>query len=175
MSTATNTTLVHVFTSRSAAERAVDGLRNVGIPDDRIGLVGKDHGGQTVNHDGSGTNVADKRISEGAAIGAVTGAVGGAVVSFGLLTGVIPVIGPVLALGALGTVLLNTAGTAAAVGIAGALLGWGIAEDDAKYYEGQVAAGHYLVTVDVGEYEDEARKVMTMHGGFERLPEVEKA
>src|SRR4051812_50208136 len=39
---------------------------------------------------------------------------------------------------------------AAIAGIAGALIGWGIPEEDAKYYEGEVAAGLHLALVVLG-------------------------
>src|SRR5437016_315385 len=68
----------------------------------------------------------------------------------GILAGVIPAVGPVPAIGTLGTALLNAAGGAALAGIAGALVGWGIPEEDARYYEGEVNAGRHLVTVECG-------------------------
>ena len=101
------------------------------------------------------------------AIGAAAGAVSGAAVGAGILAGVIPVIGPVLAIGTLGTVLLNAAGGAAIAGIAGALVGWGIPEEDAKYYENEVKAGRFLVTVECG-YGDDARDILKNHGGYSR-------
>ena len=64
--------------------------------------------------------------------------------------GIIPVIGPVLAIGTLGTILINAVGGAAIATVAGALVGWGIPEEDAKYYEDEVKAGRDLVTVDRG-------------------------
>jgi hypothetical protein len=157
------TTRVGVFTTRDAAERAVDDLRRAGYRDDQIGLVGKDASGKTVKRDGAGHTQA----GEGAAVGAAAGAAAGTAIGVGVLAGVIPVVGPVLALGTLGTVLLNAAGGAAAAGIAGALVGWGIADDDAKYYEGEVNAGRYLVTVD-GSGRDDAWPIVTRHGGYDR-------
>src|SRR5205085_3986236 len=124
--------------------RAVADLRRAGYRDDQIGLVGKDASGKTVKADGGGHTQA----GEGAAIGAAAGAATGAAIGVGVLAGVIPVIGPVLALGTLGTVLLNAAGGAAVAGLTGALVGWGIPEHDAKYYESEVQAGRFLVTVD---------------------------
>jgi stress response protein YsnF len=47
-----------------------------------------------------------------------------------------------------------------------AVVGWGIPEEDAKFYEGEVKAGAYLVTVDRGN--DDARAVLTRHGGRDR-------
>src|SRR5206468_12801907 len=101
------------------------------------------------------------KAPEGAAIGAAAGAAGGAAVGAGILAGVIPVIGPVLALGTLGTILVNAAGGAAVAGIAGALIGWGVPEEDAKYYENEVAAGKFLVTVAAKDREDEAWAVIS--------------
>jgi hypothetical protein len=52
--------------------------------------------------------------------------------------------------------------------LVGALVGWGIPEEDAKYYEGEVKAGRYLVTVDPRDRTDDARTVFTRHGGTYR-------
>ena len=84
------------------------------------------------------------------------------------MAGVIPVIGPVLAIGTLGTILLNAAGGAALAGLAGALVGWGIPAEDANYYEGEVEAGRYRVTVDSGDHSIDARGVFSRHGGYDR-------
>jgi len=79
------------------------------------------------------------------------------------------VVGPVLALGTLGTILVNAAGGAAIAGIAGALIGWGIPEEDAKFYESELKAGRYLVTVDAGsKRKDEAWAILHRHGGYDR-------
>lgn len=157
-------TTVGVFATRAAAERAVADLKAAGYRDDEIGLVAKDASGKTVKTDGAGETNAE----EGAAVGAVAGAVGGAAVGAGIIAGVIPVIGPVLALGTLGTILVNAAGGAAIAGIAGALVGWGIPEEDAKYYESEVQAGRYLVTVDRGSRADDPWGTFSRHGGYNR-------
>jgi hypothetical protein len=157
-------TTVGVFRSREAADRAVADLRAAGYRDDQIGLVAKDESGKTVRTNAAGETYAD----EGAVAGAVAGGAAGAAVGAGILAGVIPVIGPVLAVGTLGTILLNAAGGAAIAGIAGALIGWGIPEEDAAYYESEVKAGRYLVTVDRGNRADHAREVFNRHGGYDR-------
>ncbi len=162
------TTIVRAFTTRTAAENAVRDLRAAGYTDAQISLIGKDAQGNSVKEDGAGTDITTKRVSEGAAIGAATGAAGGALVTLGLLTGVIPVLGPVVALGALGTTLLNAVGGAAAVGLAGALTGWGLSETDAKYYENEVANGRFIVTVEQDANEANAHKVFSQHRGYDR-------
>ena len=52
--------------------------------------------------------------------------------------------------------------------MAGGLIGWGLPEEDAKYYEGEVKAGRYLVTVDSGERQDHVLLVFSRHGGYNR-------
>jgi hypothetical protein len=162
---ATCNTTVGVFTTREAADRAVAELKRSGYRDDQIGLVGKDSSGRTVKTDGSGSK--DNNAGEGAAIGLAAGAAAGTAVGVGVLAGVIPVVGPVLALGTLGTILLNAAGGAAVAGLAGALIGWGIPDEDARYYESEVKAGRYLVTVECGQGDD-ARDLLVRHGGYDR-------
>lgn len=160
--------IVRAFATRSAAENAVRDLLNAGYKESQISLIGKDSQGNSVRKDGAGNDITAKQTSEGAAIGAAAGAAGGALVTAGLMTGVIPVIGPIVALGWLGTTLLNAAGGAAAVGLAGALTGWGISESDAKYYENEVTNGRYVVTVDVSDNEPNATRVFNQHGGYTR-------
>jgi hypothetical protein len=166
MATSTCTTTAGVFATRIDAEKAVAELRAAGYRDDQIGLIAKDSSGKTVRSDGAGTP--DTNAGEGAALGAAVGAVAGAGIGAGILAGVIPVIGPVLALGTLGTILANAAGGAAIAGLAGCLIGWGIPEEDARYYESQVQAGRYLVTVECGQGDD-ARDVLARHGGYDRV------
>ena len=105
---------------------------------------------------------------EGAVAGAVAGVGAGALIGLGVWTGLIPVIGPVLAVGTLGTILLNAAGGAALGGLAGALIGWGIPEEDAEYYENEVKGGRYLVTVDAGDRRDEGWKILHRYGGYNK-------
>jgi len=159
-----HSTTVGVFETRAAADKAIADLRAAGYSDDQIGLVAKDSSGKTVRTDGAG----DTYAGEGAAIGAAAGAAGGAAIGAGILAGVIPVIGPVLAIGTLGTILLNAAGGAAIASLTGALIGWGIPEEDAKYYESEVQAGRYLVTVDSGKHAADTRALFTKHGGYDR-------
>ena len=154
--------VIGVFATREQAEAALRDLRAAGFKDDQIGMVGRNAAGKI--EDESGETYAE----EGAAAGAVAGAAGGALVGLGVLSGVIPVIGPVLALGTLGTVLLNAAGGAAIIGVAGALIGWGIPEEDAGFYENELKAGRFLVTVDAGRRKAAAWTILHRHGGYDR-------
>jgi hypothetical protein len=164
MATATtHATTVGVFKTRDAAERAVADLRAAGYRDDQIGLVARDADGKTMRTDGAGDNT-----GEGAAVGAAAGAGALALGSLAVSFGVIPVIGPVLAMGPLAAALVSAGAGAAAGGLAGALIGWGIPAEDARYYENEVKAGRYVVTVDAGDRVADARAVYDRHGGYDR-------
>jgi hypothetical protein len=158
-----------LFPNRMNAENAVADLRRNGFRMDQIGMVYQNAKGDAVRKGAENTNMA----AEGAAIGAGAGALGGALVGFAAWTGAIPIIGPVLAVGALGTVLLNAAGGAAFTGIAGALIGWGIADEDAAYYENEVKAGQTLVTVRADGNLGFARDILASHEGYDRTTAAE--
>ena len=165
MATATvKATTVGVFVTREAAERAIAELKKAGYRDDQIGLVGRNAQGKEVRTDGTGATHA----CEGAAIGAAAGAGALAAGSLAVSFGVIPVIGPILAVGPIAAALISAVGGAAGGGLAGGLIGWGLPEEDAKYYEGEVKAGRYLVTVDSGERQDHVLLVFSRHGGYNR-------
>jgi uncharacterized protein (TIGR02271 family) len=157
-------TVVGVFETRARADQAMAALRKAGFDDSDIGMVFRNAEGKTVK-----TGAADDTYAEeGAAAGAIAGAAGGALVGAGIVAGVLSPIGPVLALGTLGTILVNAAGGAAIAGIAGALIGWGIPEEDAEFYETEVKSGRYLVTVEANGRSAEARAVLQRFGGYDR-------
>lgn len=157
-------TAVGLFESKARADQAVAELKAAGFTDEEIGMVHRDAEGHTVK-----SGAADEsNAAEGAAIGAAAGAGVAGLVSLGVSFGVIPVIGPILAMGPLAAALVSAAGGAAAAGIGGALIGWGIPEEDAAYYEEQVKEGRYLVTVETGDRLDEARAILNRFSGFDR-------
>lgn len=157
-------TVLGVFQTRSSAEDAIRELQKAGFPDNSIGMVSRNEKGQVVTEK-SGETMAE----EGLAAGAVIGAGAGTAVGLGVLAGTIPVIGPVLALGTLGTILLNAAAGAAVVGLVGALIGLGIPEEDARFYEDEVRGGRFLVTVEAaGERDAEAWAILRRGGGHNR-------
>lgn len=163
MKKATANAVVGVFYTRSEAETAINDLRDAGFSDDSIGMIARDAEGHMINERDQET-----LAGEGAAAGAVVGAGAGALVGLGVLAGTIPVIGPVLAIGTLGTVLLSAAGGAAILGLVGALIGVGIPEDDARYYESEVHGGRFLVTVEAGGRTAEAWSILHRSGGYNR-------
>jgi uncharacterized protein (TIGR02271 family) len=158
-------TVVAVFNSRDEAERAADELQRAGFGRDQIGVVARDASGK--GH-AQGREGGDTYAEEGAAAGAAAGAGVAALASLGMSFGVIPLIGPILAVGPLAAALLSAVGGAAAGGLAGGLIGWGVPEEEAKYYEGEVKAGRYLVTVKADGRYDEAWRILHRCGGYNR-------
>jgi len=155
-------TVMGVFESHAQADRAVDALRRAGFQNDRIGVVARNEKG-TVTTTGAGE---ETYAEEGAIAGAVAGAGIGGLVGLGVIAGVIPVIGPAIAAGTLGTILLNAAGGAAIATVTGALIGLGIPEEEAEYYEGELKSGRYLVTVQADNRAGEAWSILQQHGAY---------
>src|SRR4051794_17608642 len=141
MSSSKSKVVVAAFENRADAEQAVADLHRAGFRDSQIGIVSREKARR------GGKKNDETYAEEGAATGAIAGAGVGALVGLGILSGVIPAIGPAIAGGTLGVILANAAGGAAIAGIAGALIGFGIPEDEAKYYERELKAGRTIVTV----------------------------
>jgi hypothetical protein len=160
----TDVPIFGVFPNRYLAEAAIADLKRAGFLNEQIGMIYRNSGGDTVRTGSENAN----RAAEGAAVGAGAGALGGALIGLGVWTGAIPIIGPVFAVGAVGTVLLNAVAGAAVTSLAGALIGWGISEDDAGFYEDEVKAGRVLVTVHASGREQVARDVLSRHEGYNR-------
>jgi hypothetical protein len=165
MATTQRSTVVAVFNSRTEAEQAADELQRAGFRRDSIGIVARDAEGKARTQTKEGE---DSYAGEGAAVGAAAGAGVAALASLGMTFGVIPVIGPILAIGPLAAALLSAAGGAVAGGVAGALIGWGIPEEEAKYYESEVVAGRFLVTVQADGRYSEVWNILQRCGGFNR-------
>jgi uncharacterized protein (TIGR02271 family) len=68
----------------------------------------------------------------------------------------------------LAALLSSAAAGAAAVGLAGALVGMGIPKEDAEFYEGEFKSGRTIVTVSAGAKNAEALSIIRKFGGYER-------
>jgi len=162
------TTVVGVFEDRSHADQAVADLRSAGFREDQIGVAMRHDQGSTTGSAASDANASgDTYAEEGATTGVLTGLGLGALAGLGILAGVIPVVGPAIAGGTLGIILSNAAAGAAVAGLAGALIGYGIPEDEAEYYHGEFEAGRTIVTVNAAGRYDEARTILHRHGAYD--------
>jgi hypothetical protein len=165
MSFAVQTTIVGVFANPAHAQEAIRELRRIGVRDDQIGMVSRFEEAKAGVH--ASPPAEGTLAAEGAAVGAATGAGVGALWALGIAAGALPAIGPVIAGGVLSAVLASAAGGAAAVGVLGALIGLGIPEDEARYYESEVRSGRTLITVRAAEMPAEVGEILRNHGGYD--------
>jgi len=155
-------TVVGVFEDRHHADKAVAELKQAGFRDDQIGVAMRHTGGSA-----GASDTGETYAEEGAGTGVVAGLGLGALAGLGVLSGMIPVVGPAIAGGTLGVILSNAAAGAAVAGLAGALIGYGIPEEEAKYYHGEFEAGRTIVTVQAGGRYDDADAILRRHGGYD--------
>jgi hypothetical protein len=160
--TDTRTHYVGVFDERSDADLAAQDLRAKGFKDDQIGYAWRDEEGKSHTEG----NKAGKMAASGAGTGVVLGGLIGAGAAL-----LIPGIGPVVSGGLLATALAGGATGAVtgalAGGISGALVGLGIPEVEAKYYDQQVRNGRTLMTVRADERYSDASDIVRRRNGYD--------
>jgi uncharacterized protein (TIGR02271 family) len=168
-------TVIGLYDDMRSAQATVRELRDMGIANERIGLIANDTSGEYAGQMGDGGRKGsqmaddDSGAETGAGIGAVMGGLGGLLVGLGALT--IPGIGPVLAAGPLAAAVSGLVGAgvgavagAAAGGLLGALVDMGIPEEQAGIYAEGVRRGGTLVTVETEDRDlDRVRDVMNRH------------
>jgi uncharacterized protein (TIGR02271 family) len=157
------TTVIGIFEDRTQAQRAIGDLKRAGFTEKDIGVTTRDSESKEgkITHDtGKETHAA-----QGAVAGVAAGAGVGALWGLGILAGVLPAIGPAIAGGTLAANLSSAAAGAATAGIAGALIGLGIPEEEAKYYDQEFRAGRTLVTVEARGRQAEALSILQQAGG----------
>jgi hypothetical protein len=159
-------TIVALYDTVQAAERAVRDLRGAGVPDRDISLVAADAQGEYAR----GLKPDDSSATEkGIGLGAALGGLGGLLVGLGALT--IPGIGPVVAAGPLATAISALVGAGAgalaggaAGGLLGALVDAGLPKEQAEFYAEGVRRGGTLLAVSVpNERVDQARAILERH------------
>lgn len=172
MATGKQKRAVGVFSSSQQAEQALNELRHSGFPMHQVSIVARDTAEQNKNIAGVDVkNSTENQTGKAATVGAIAGGtVGGIVGLIGALSALaIPGIGPVVAGGAvasiLGDALIGGAVGAATGGITGALMGLGVPEERAKIYHSRVSQGDYLVLVEGTEAEiTTAETVLSVRG-----------
>ncbi len=96
-------------------------------------------------------------------IGVLTHAGGGALWALGIAAGFLPAIGPVLAGGLLVALAASTASGAATGLLVGSLLGLGVPDVEAAFYEEAFRKGHTIVVVQGDERTQLAQTILAAH------------
>ncbi len=158
-------TVVGVFNDGEDARKAMQALRDAGFNEDQIGMIRSN--GDKLSHTTNSDEDTGEKAGGGALAGAATGAGVGALWGLGILSGILPGIGPAIAAGTLGVLLSSAAAGAAAAGLAGALIGMGLSNDEAEFYEGEAKAGRTIVTVKGSGRRDESLRILRQYGGYD--------
>ena len=158
-----NKVVYGIYATELSAENAVDALKDAGFRNTDISVLFQDNRGTKDFAHEKGT-----KAPEGAATGAGSGmVVGGAL---GWLAGIgalaIPGLGPFIAAGPIMGLLGGMGAGGAIGGIAGALIGMGIPEYEAKRFEGRIKDGGVLMSVhcDSDEWVKRGKEILERTG-----------
>jgi hypothetical protein len=156
-----------IFKSENDAETAVTELKNLGIPEKRIGIVRPGNRPERLEAGVPVTDSEDPGMGRamGAAVGGAMGAAGGATAGLAVASLVVPGIGPLVAFGMVGAALLGIVGAGVGSAVGDNVeegLGEGIPHEDVYLYEDALRHGHAVVIayVDDGDQSDNAAKAM---------------
>ena len=155
-----------VFEARDDAEEAVNQLRSLGIPQDKIGLIAPGSRPETVERGVPVTDTEEPGMGRamGAAVGGAMGAAGGATLGLAAATLAIPGVGPVIAFGMIGAALLGTLGAAAGAAVGDQVeeqLGEGVPHEDIFLFEDALRHGRSVLVAYVDDDRaDRAREVV---------------
>lgn len=167
-------TALGLFDTRDKAESAIAALYAAGFVSSEIGILARRTPEWQDYRQSSATMTVTENSEENVVAGAATGAAAGAGLgglwALGIAAGLLPAVGPIIAGGVLASILASAAMGAAAGGIVGALVGLGIPEQDAKYYDAQLAIGRTLVTVRADGRYDDAMNILFDHGAVQVSP-----
>lgn len=162
-------TVVGIFASRAAAERAAERLRAIGMPIEQINCLTP--GASAAQLDSVPTTDGEQP-GEATVLGGVVGGAAGA--SSGLLgaavaSALVPGIGPVAAIGLVAAAVLGVGGAVAGAAAGGALentLAIGLPKDELFVYEDALRQGRtvLMVLTDQAEQADRVRDVLTQAG-----------
>ncbi len=165
-----NKRAVGSFANYRDTELALMELQSSGFPMNKVSVVGENLDRSEIAGATAGKST-DEKVGGGAKAGATAGVVTGGLIgllgSIGALA--IPGVGPVMAGGAIATLLADTAvgGAigAAAGSLVGGLVGLGVPEAKAKVYSDRLSRGEYLVFVEGTDAElATAQGIMSVRG-----------
>jgi hypothetical protein len=136
--------VICIAKSEEQATRIVDDLKAAGFSNNDVTVLLPDRAGSR-----DFAHEHHTKAPEGAATGAVAGGVTAGVLGWlvGIGTLAIPGVGPLIAAGPIMAALGGVAAGGAVDGLAGALVGFGIPEYEAKQYEGKIKNGNILISV----------------------------
>ena len=166
----TDHTVVGLLPNLEAARRALKSLRSYGLSDDHIGLAMRQTGQDALSHANATPSPTVDDTAKGAVGGSLVGGLAGLLTATGLIA--VPGLAPLLAGGALVSLLGTTGASivagggvgAVAGGLVGALVSINVPETAARQYETAVQEGKILITVRTGADTTTILKLLARHG-----------
>jgi uncharacterized protein (TIGR02271 family) len=157
-------TVVGVFRNPDDVRRAVSMLKDAGFSANDVSVLAPERDDTRAIAEETGTR-AGGGAATGALAGGILGGLGGWLVGIGALA--IPGVGPLIAAGAFATALGGAALGTGVGAIAGALVGMGVPQEHARYYEDEVRGGRTLLTVRADGRYDEAQRLLRSAGAYD--------
>ncbi|ARV61554.1 hypothetical protein BZZ01_25590 [Nostocales cyanobacterium HT-58-2] len=171
-------TISAVFKEQKQVNDVIQRLLDRGVSRDHISVLGRNFQSETRI---AGFITKRDVILGGLRTGAIFGSLFGSILS--LLTGVgvlfIPFVGPIVAAGPIGAILLGAASGAiagsAGAGLVSVLTTLGMPEDKAAIYQTRLQAGEFLVMVEVPSDRSGEFQTLIESAGGEEVHTIEKA
>jgi hypothetical protein len=158
-------TVAGVFKSLQEAQRASSDLMRDGVPSYSISILA---GNDASKHDEYLRKAKEMSESPGAAAASSASFGAGVGLLASLTAIIIPGVGPIIAGGALATLLTGAGIGATFGGLIGAFHQMGVPHDEAPLYEEAVRRGAVILTAEVdSEREGDAVKILSNHGAID--------
>jgi hypothetical protein len=155
---------IGVFDDGLSARDAIHALKEAGFRPQDISVLMPD--ADAAREFATETGLATREgAATGALAGGLLGGLAGWLIGIGALA--VPGVGPLLAAGALGAALSGVAIGAGIGAIAGALVGIGVPEDEAAWYEQEVRGGRALISVRARDRREQAREILGRFGAYD--------
>jgi len=156
--------VIGVFKRPADAAAAVQDLKAVGFSDEQIGFASPQPG--TVPMLADDRQIGADPAEQGALAGAVAGVGVTGLLALGAVTGMVPVVGPVVLGGLFASILAGAATGGITGGLVGALIGLGVPERHAQRFEIRVRQGCTIVTVRAPGRSHEVNEILLRHGAM---------
>jgi len=158
-----NTAVFGIYSTRTQVEKAVDQMISEGFRNSDVSVLFPENQG-TKDFAVEKSTKAPEGTATGVASGAVIGGTLGWLAGIGALA--IPGVGPFIAAGPILGALGGLGAGGVVGGIAGALIGMGIPEYEAKRYEGRIREGGILLSVhaDDSKWTKRAKEILERTG-----------
>lgn len=159
-------TIVGLYDDIYDARAAVEDLVSSGYDRNNISLVAADEQGRYASdlerYGAKDTHGTGEAAAEGAVAGGAIGGLAGVLIGLGAVA--IPGLGPVIAAGPIIAGLVGAGIGAVSGGLIGALVEWGLSEEEAGYYVEGVRRGGTLVAVKAADFEaNDVVSIMNRH------------